>query len=561
MVTAASDAFIREIVRNKLLALTNEMGAVLSRTSMSPIVYEVLDFACGICDAAGRVVAQDNGLCLFTGTFRPQVESIIAKWPLETMQPGDIYMTNSAYAGGTHNADVALVQPIFADGRPIAFGISVTHWTEIGGKVLGSLAPDSTDVFQEGLQFPQLLLYRDGVANQAIIDIIRANVRLPMMSIGDLNAGVAAARIADTRLSEVIARYGSDVVLETFETILNHGEALARKGLGSIPDGVYEADDVIDGDGVSDAPIPVRLKLTVTADAFVADFTGSSPQTGGPVNCARGALMSGCKTIFKAIVAPNEPSNEGLFRPLEVICPDGTIFTATRPAPTGWYFESSSFATELIWKALAPVLPRQLSAGSYVSLCAYYIGGRDETGNYWVLATPQDGGWGACADRDGESSLIATTDGDTYNYPAEVVEAAFPLTMLRNSFNAEAGGGAGEHRGGFGTIREYRIEAPGGGTLLASMGRNVHVPWGVDGGENGTANYFEILKPDGETVRGGRVTDYPLQPGDVVRIVTGNGGGWGDPKARGHERVAQDVRDGLIAPSEARSTYGIEVAS
>lgn len=561
MVAASGDAFTREIIRNKLLALTNEMGAVLSRTSMSPIVYEVLDFACGICDASGRVVAQDNGLCLFTGTFRPQVESIIAKWPLETMQPGDIYMTNSAYAGGTHNADVALVQPVFSDGKPIAFGISVTHWTEIGGKVLGSLAPDSTDVFQEGLQFPQLLLYRDGQPNQAIIDIIEANVRLPLMSIGDLNAGVAAARIADTRLSDVIARYGAAAVLETFETILDHGETLARKGLASIPPGVYEAEDVIDGDGVSDAPIPVRLELTVTEDAFIADFTGSSPQTAGAVNCARGALMSGCKTVFKAIVAPNEPSNEGLFRPLEVICPEGTVFTATRPAPTGWYFESSSFATELIWKALAPVLPGRLSAGSYVSLCAYYIGGRDaETGNYWVLGTPQDGGWGACADQDGESSLIATTDGDTYNYPAEVVEAAFPLTMLRNSFNTDAGGGAGEFRGGFGTVREYRVEAPAGGTLLASMGRSVHVPWGVHGGENGTANYYEVLKANGELIRGGRVTSYPLSAGDTVRIVTGNGGGWGDPKARDGARVSRDIADGLIAAGEARSVYGLEVA-
>jgi N-methylhydantoinase B len=561
MVTAVGDAFTREIIRNKLLALTNEMGAVLSRTSMSPIVYEVLDFACGICDATGRVVAQDNGLCLFTGTFRPQVESIIAKWPLDSMQPGDIYMTNSAYAGGTHNADVALVQPIFANGRPIAFGISVTHWTEIGGKVLGSLAPDSTDVFQEGLQFPQLLLYRDGKPNQAIIDIIEANVRLPLMSIGDLNAGVAAARIADARLSEVIARYGSDAVLGTFDSILDHGEALALKGLAAIPAGVYEAEDAIDGDGVSDAPIPVKLKLTITAEAFVADFTGSSPQTRGAVNCARGALMSGCKTIFKAIVAPNEPSNEGLFRPLEVICPEGTIFTATRPAPTGWYFESSSFATELIWKALAPVLPGRLSSGSYVSLCAYYIGGRDETGNYWVLATPQDGGWGACADQDGESSLIATTDGDTYNYPAEVVEAAFPLTMLRNSFNTEAGGGAGEFRGGFGTVREYRIEAPTGGALLASMGRNVNTPWGALGGEAGTPNYFEVIKTSGEVIRGGRVTDLRLDAGDVVRIVTGNGGGWGDPKARDRERVARDIANGLIPATEANRTYGYEVAS
>ena len=196
--------------------------------------------------------------------------------------------------------------------------------------------------------------------------------------------------------------------------------------------------------------------------------------------------MSACKTVFKAITAPDAPSNEGLFAPLEVIAPEGTVFTAVRPAATGWYFESSAFATELIWKALAPILPEHLSAGSYVSLCAYYIGGTRPDGSYWVQATPQDGGWGAGIDVDGESGLIATTDGDTYNYPAEVIEHAFPLAMERNALNVAAGGGAGRRRGGFGTIREFRVLNPTGGFLLASLGRSVQRPWGVDGGHDGT---------------------------------------------------------------------------
>jgi N-methylhydantoinase B len=551
------DAFTREIIRNKLLAIASEMGVVLARTSMSPIVYEVLDFACGLCDATGRVIAQDNGLCLFTGTFRPQVESILEKWPLDQMRPGDVYITNSPYGGGTHTADIALVNPIFAGDRPIAFGISVTHWTEVGGKVLGSLAPDSTEIFQEGLQFPRLRLYREGVLNEAIVDIIRANVRLPLMSVGDLNAGVAAGRIAEARLGEVLARYGESVTLETFDAILDHGEALARKAMAAIPPGIYEAEDIIDGDGVSDAPIPVRVKVTVTPDRITADFTGCSPQTRGPINCARGALMSACKTVFKAIIAPQAPSNEGLFRPFELIAPEGTIFTATRPAPTGWYYEASAHATELMWKALAPVLPERLSAGSYLSLCAYYIGGNRPNGDYWVLATPQDGGWGACVDQDGESSLIATTDGDTYNYPAEVIETAFPITMVRNAFNVEAGGGHGRYRGGFGTIREYRIENESGGSLLASLGRSVQKPWGVDGGSTGTSNYFEIVRASGGVERGGRVTSLPLARGDTVRIVTGNGGGWGDPAERPAESVRADLANGLISDAIAERVYGV----
>lgn len=559
--TAGADAFTREIIRNKLLAITNEMGAVLARTSMSPIVYEVLDFACGICDADARVIAQDNGLCLFTGTFRPQVESILEKFPPGSMQPGDIYMTNSPYGGGTHNADVALIAPVFTGDRLIAFGISVTHWTEVGGKVLGSLAPDSTEIYQEGLQFPQLQLCRDGQFNDAVIDIIRANVRLPEMSIGDLNAGVAAVRIAGARIVEVVERYGLDMTLATFASVLDYGEALARAALAKIPAGVYEATDVIDGDGVSDDPIPIQVRVTVTPDRLLADFTGCAPQTRGPINCARGALLSACKTVFKAITAPQAPSNEGLFRPFELIAPEGTIFTATRPAATGWYYEASAHATELVWKALAAVLPDRLSAGSYVSLCAYYIGGLRADGTYWVLTTPQDGGWGACADQDGESSLIATTDGDTYNYPAEVIETAFPLTMLRNSFNVEAGAGTGRYRGGFGTIREYRIENPSGGTLLASLGRSVSVPWGVDGGSPGTPNYFEVIRVSGERMRGGRVTSLPLAEGDIVRIVTGNGGGWGDPSTREQGLIEADIADGLVPVDEVAHLHRVAAAS
>jgi N-methylhydantoinase B len=267
-------------------------------------------------------------------------------------------------------------------------------------------------------------------------------------------------------------------------------------------------------------------------------------------------LLSACKTVFKAIIGPQLDSNEGLFRPFELVAPEGTIFTATRPAPTGWYYEASANATELIWKALAPVLPRSLSAGSYLSLCAYYIGGQHADGRYWLLTTPQDGGWGACADQDGESSLIATTDGDTYNYPAEVIETAFPLTMLTNSFNTDDPAGHGKYRGGFGTIREYRVDAPAGGKLMASMGRSQTPPWGVEGGLDGSPNYYEVVRVDGSRVRGGRTSNVKLDTGDLVRIVTGNGGGWGATADRDPTAIARDLADELISRKDVATVYG-----
>ncbi len=465
-------------------------------------------------------------------------------------------MTNSPYGGGTHNPDIALIMPIFVDETLIGFGISVTHWTELGGKVLGSISPDSTEIYQEGLQFPRLRLYAAGEINQAIVEIIEANVRLPLMSIGDLNAGVAAVRVADTRVREIARRYGTSELIDAFAMIMNHGEAMARQALAGVPNGVYTATDFIDGDGITEDLIPIQVTVTIDGEKFVADFTGTSKQTAGAINCARGALLSACKTVFKSIVGPQLDSNEGLFRPFELIAPEGTIFTATRPAPTGWYYEASANATELIWKALAPVLPQSLSAGSYLSLCAYYIGGRHEDGRYWLLTTPQDGGWGACDDQDGESSLIATTDGDTYNYPAEVIETAFPLTMLKNAFNTDASAGHGKFRGGFGTVREYRVDAPAGGNLMASMGRSVTPPWGVDGGHNGTPNYYEVVHVDGNRQRGGRTSSATLHQGDIVRIVTGNGGGWGSVSERNPTAIARDLADDLISRHDVATVYG-----
>jgi len=546
-----------EIITGKLLATADEMGIILARTSMSPVIYEVLDFACGITDADAQLVAQTNGITLFTGTFAMQVQSILRKYA-GRIAVGDVYMTNDPYAGGTHTADIALIKPVFFGDRMVAFAIAVAHWSEVGGKVPGSLSPDATEVYQEGVQFPQLRLFRGGELVNEVVEIIAANVRLPKMSLGDLNAEIAAVRIADARLQEICSRYGVDTLLATFADILDHGERMSRQAVREIPDGVYTADDRIDGDGITASQIPIHVSVTVAGDEMTIDFTGTSPSVAGPINCARGALMSACKTIFKAITDPQAPSNEGWFRPLRIIVPDDTVFSATKPTPTGWYYEGSAYVSELVWKALAPAAPHRLTAGSYVSLCASYIVGFDPRSNeLFVHIEPHNGGWGAGIDKDGESGLIATTDGDTYNYPVELVEGKFPLRLERYSFNVEDGVGAGRFRGGYGLVREYRILTNRAGTY-ASIGRSIERPWGVATGLDGTVNYMEILA-DGQRYRGARVPHTPLQEGSLVRIVTGGGGGYGPPTERDPDRVLNDVLDDLITPAQARTIYGVVI--
>lgn len=549
------DRVTHEILQGKLLAIVDEMGIVLARCSMSPVVYEVLDFACGLCNVDGDLVAQTNGITLFTGTFATQVRAVHEKFGA-TLAPGDVFMTNDPYRGGTHGCDFAVVRPMY-DGTALAgYAISVAHWLDVGGAVPGSLPADATSIFQEGLRLPGVRVMRGDRLVDDIVAIIRENVRLPELALGDLNAQLAAARIAERRVQEICTRYGHATLLAVFDTILASSEAQARAAVLALPDGRYPATDLIDGDGRSDTPIPIEIVVTIDGDTMTFDYTGSAPAREAPINCSRGALQSAVKTIFKALVAPQAPSNDGWFRPVRVVVPAGTVFSAEKPSPTGWYYEGSAHASELAWKALAAIAPERFSAGTYTSLCAtYFCGELPDGGGPYVHIEPQHGGWGATAERDGANALIAVTDGDTFNYPAELLEAKFPLRMVRHALNVEDGSGAGQWRGGFGVVREYEVLADGS-YLYASYGRSRTRPWGLAGGRDGTPNYIEVVRPDGTRTRLARTAYHPLHAGDRVRLVTGGGGGWGPPDQRPPERVRDDIADGYLDPREAGRDYG-----
>ncbi len=547
------DPVTQEIIEGKLIATVDEMGIVMAKTSMSPVIYEVLDFACGILTPQGDLVAQMNGITLFTGTFGAQVKSLLRQFDGQ-IDPGDILLTNDPYAGGTHACDFAIVRPVFIDGILAAIAINVAHYLDVGGAVPGSVPPNATSVFQEGLRLPGVKIARGDRLNDELVHIIRENVRLPEIAMGDLNAQIATVRIAETRIREMAGKYGAATLSAAFQQMLDSSERLARAAIMDLPDGDYTARDVIDGDGVTDAAIPLTVTLRVRGDQLEVDFTGCPPATDGPINCARGALQSAVKTVFKALVAPQAPSNDGWFRPLVVTAPDDTIFTARKPKPTGWYYEGSVHASEMVWQALAGLCPDRFSAGSYASLCATYISGTGTDGRPFIHVEPQHGGWGATADWDGTAGLIALTDGDTYNYSVEVIEAKFPLRVTRYGLNTEGGVGAGEYRGGYGLVREYDVLAPGC-VVHASFGRTRTLPWGMAGGQPGSANAMERVFPDGRIDSHGRFTGLQLDQGDKVRLVTGGGGGWGDPARRDPAAVLRDVHDGLLTHERAARDY------
>jgi N-methylhydantoinase B len=552
------DPFTVEILKDSLIAIGDEMFVALQRTSQSPIIYEVLDFGSGLTDAEGRLITQGNGVTVFIGTLTHAVRFTLDKFGPEGLEPGDIVATNDPYTGGgTHLSDVTLVVPIFFGGELVAFAASKAHWTEVGGKDPGSWTTDSTEIFQEGLQLPCVKLWEAGRPVQSAIDVIAANVRLPEMTLGDMYAQAAALRLGESRFHELCDKYGVEVVLGSMQAQLDYGERAARLALAALPNGVYEAENMIDDDGIGNGPFPVRVKVTITDDEFVCDFTGSHPQVPGPVNCSVTGLHSGARTLFMAVTDPRIPVNDGCFRPLRIVCPPGTIFSAERPAPVSTYWETLNYVTDLLWKALAPVAPERLPAGHFLSVCGTVVAGEHpDTGELFLLVEPHAGGWGGGLRKDGEQGLMCVADGETYMVPIEVLETRYGVLVDEYALDTAPRAGAGRHRGGRGCVRAYRAVADEI-FVTATCGRHKYVPWGVDGGADGSRNEVRFLHGDGHEVVLGKSARYRLAKDEVVRIVTGTGGGFGDPRERPVDAVVDDVRDGYVSVEQAELDYGV----
>lgn len=555
------DPFTLDIVKDSLIAIGDEMFVALQRTAMSPIIYEVLDYASGLTDAKGQLLTQGNGVTGFIGMLSPMVRETIKRFGEKgELKEGDIILINDPYeGGGSHLSDVGLVKPIFYEGELVAFSANKAHWTEVGGKDAGSMSTDSTEIYQEGLQFPCVKLYDGGKLNEALVDIIQANVRFPDLSLGDMWAQVAALKTGARRFRELIDKYGKEIVLSSIEHLLNHGEQMTLKALRKLPKGTYEAVDYIDDDGIEDGPFKVQVKVTITDDEFICDFTGSHPQVSGSINSSFTGLASAVKAIFLAVTSPSQDVNDGAFRPLKIIAEDGLIFSAVRPAPVSMYWESMLFGLDLIWKALAPVVPESLSAGQFLSVCTVILSGQHhDTDEPFLIVEPSVGGWGATPERDGASGQFCILDGETYNIPVEVCETRNGVLVDEYSLHTD-GAGAGKYRGGCGVVRSYRA-LTNHQRLTASFGRHKFNVWGANGGKDGSTNKFEFVKANGE-VDGpyGKYNTYPLNKNDVVRLITATGGGYGDPFDRSAERVAQDVKNEYITVEQAKEDYGVIV--
>ncbi|OHX50622.1 hydantoinase B/oxoprolinase family protein [Cytobacillus pseudoceanisediminis] len=560
LVRSKVDPFTLEIVKDSLVAIGDEMFIALAKTSMSPIIYEVLDYASGLTDAKGQLLTQGNGVTGFIGMLSDMVKQTLKKFGDGKLKEGDIIIINDSYGGGgSHLSDVGLVMPIFYEGEIVAFSANKAHWTEVGGKDPGSFSNDATDIFQEGLQFPSVKLFSEGEINQAIVDIIEANVRFPELSLGDMWAQVAALKTGEKRVKELCDKHGKPLFLSSVDYLLDHGEQLARQELTKLPKGTFHAEGFIDDDGFGNGPFKIKVKVTISDEKFVADFRGSHPQVPGPVNCSYTALVSAVRTIFLAITNPSQDANDGVFRPLEVITDKGSVLSAERPAPVSIYWESMLAGADLIWKALAPVIPHRLNAGHLLSVCSVVLSGlHQDTDEPFLIVEPSVGGWGASEGQDGARGQFCIGDGETYNVPVEVAETRYGIMVDEYSLHTD-GAGAGEYIGGSGVIRSYKALTDNQ-MVSVTFGRNKFVPWGMNDGNDGSANKVYIEKANGD-VDGpfGIYPRYPLNKGDVVKLVTATGGGYGEPFKRPAEKVAKDVKNGYINVAQAEADFGVKV--
>ncbi|MCC7320929.1 MAG: hydantoinase B/oxoprolinase family protein [Rubellimicrobium sp.] len=545
----AHDPVTFDIIQNALEAIADEMFVAQRKASMSAIIYEVLDLSSSILDPAGDIAAAGAGIPAFIGVLDKAVKGILKKFPLESVKPGDVFASNDPYWGGvTHLNDMVLAAPVFAEGRVIAWVANIAHWNDVGGNVPGSMSSEATEIFQEGVRIPAVRLFDEGRPNQAVFDILYVNTRLPDFLRGDLWAGIAGLRIGERRVLELIAKYGAATYVAAVQDYMDLGERRALAALAHLPPGTYDFEEEQDSGAIH------RLRLTITPERFTVDLT-DNPAQAGSNNSSREGSEIALQLAFKTFTDPEGPGNGGCFRPLEVITKPGTIFHVVEPGALGYYSEVEIRLFDMTLRALAHHFPGVVPSGNFASICGTVMGGKHpDTGRHYTIVEPQIGGWGAWQGQDGPSGQFSGFHGETFNCPAEIAEARYGMFVDQVALNPEPGG-EGQWRGGKGIEVHYRVR---GDNNFLSLGytRSRMPPWGQAGGLDGSLNYVELLRTDGRRERYSFATNVVVNTDDVIRIVTANGGGYGDPALRRREDVARDLRNGYVTEARAREVYG-----
>jgi N-methylhydantoinase B len=538
------DPITRELIRTALESVVDEMALALVRTAYSPNLKSAMDLSSAICDPDGRLVAQGLTLPVHLGTIPDAMAAVLGRFR-GMLRDGDTFVLNDPYEGGTHLPDLVTVRPVFQGDELLGFVCTVAHHTDIGGRVAGGNACDSTEVYQEGLRVPPIRLTDD------FWRILEANVRIPVKVLGDLRAQLAASHIGEEGLREIVARFGRSAVDAAFGELLDYSERLARAEIATWPDGRYAFEDWLDGDGIDPDPIRIAVAVTVAGDQLTVDFAGSSPQVKGAINCVMSFTRSTTYACVRGLLPLDIPNNEGYFRAIRVEAPPGTIVNPRPPAAVAARGLTGFRIANAVFGALAQLAPDRIGACEVGGDTGITMGG------YWADRRPfvflefLNCGWGGRPYADGVDGCASSVVNFS-NYPAEVIESEYPLRIEEYGFIPDSGG-PGLHRGALGIVRQYRFleeEA----TLQLRTDRTKFPAYGLAGGSPGKlcTNVLNGSPLPGKTL-------VTFRRGDVFRHELAGAGGWGEPFAREPSAVLRDVREGKVTVEHAREAYGVVV--
>ena len=537
MKPASPDLFTIEVIRNALSAIAEEMSLVVMRAARSPLLREAGDLSSALTGADGGLIAQGRDIPMHLGVMSFTVKEFLKRVPAERLAPGDVWFLNLPEIGGNHLPDVKAIRPVYYEGRLHAFAVSLAHWADIGGAVPGSYVANATDAWQEGLRMPPVRLFSADGPEREKLDLVLANLRGRTEREGDIMAQVAATLAAERRLAELYGRFGVESVETAIEALDERSERELRAALTRLPDGSYEGEDWLDDDGTGSAPIAIRVTLEVKDGRAVFDFSRSDDAARGPVNTTPFIAAAAAFYTIKALLAPEVAPNDGCYRALKIVTRPGSILEPGPERPVvGGNHETCQRIADAIFLALEPVIPERLSAGGPTTSGLLLFGGRRADGTWTTLYETHGGGEGARRERDG-MPVIRVHMSNVMNTPAEIIEAEYPLQVVRQALR-RGSGGAGAHRGGDGLIREYRVLCDEI-TLTTMFERRLIPPYGLQGGEPGAPFRVRVVKADGESFEAPGKANLTLARGDRVILESSGGGGYGRPREIEKEKATE----------------------
>ncbi len=553
----ALDPVTLEVIRNALPAVANEMAVDLQRTSYNMMIYEVRDFCTALIDTKGQLISQNvGGVSHFVADLGVIITDGMQRYGAKGFAPGDVVITNHQAVAGQHLNNIVIYMPYFYRGELLMFLMVRAHWIDVGGSSTGfGAGPQVVDPWFEGLQLDQLKIYRGGVLDETLYRVLKDNIRFPESSLGDMKSQMAACRLAARRMDELFDKYGKDTILAAIDRIFDETETKCRNVVSQLPDGVYEAAAAMDDDGVlKGEPVPIRAKVTIHKGEMVIDLSGCSGERKAGINSR---TLAGARVAYKALTGPLDPVNEGSFRALKVIIPEGSIMMARFPAPMAGWSIIVPTVVDTIVKALAQAMRDRVPAGHHGLLggSVVFFGVHPKTRRRFVVQSIEGGGWGGRPTEDGESATVSVCQGDVRNGSIEGIELKCPVLIEARGLRQDSCG-AGKHRGGLGI--DVRVRNLVEGRWNFEQARRLDCPpWGLWGGHAGEAGGYLLCLP-GENefkTKVGVHIPVPLHAQAIVR--TGGGGGWGDPLERDPELVRADVSEELVSLLAAREQYGV----